>query len=71
MAFLISNNCIACAACVRGCDSDAIIYDGVHNKYLIVPDQCISCGCCYGACSVGAITADEKSRAQNNSLGGL
>ena len=54
MAHKITDECIACGACIPECPVDAII-EG--EKYVIDPDTCIDCGACIPACPVGAIEA--------------
>ncbi len=52
MAYVISNDCIACGACAAGCPVEAIT-EG-DGKYEINPDTCIECGACADVCPVGA-----------------
>jgi len=52
MAFKISDDCVACGACVEACPMDAIVE--ADGKYEIVEDKCISCGACAEACPIGA-----------------
>lgn len=52
MAFVISNDCIACGACAAECPVEAIS-EG-DGKFEINPDTCISCGNCAEVCPVGA-----------------
>ncbi|MBO5312876.1 MAG: 4Fe-4S binding protein [Clostridia bacterium] len=58
MAFKISDDCIACGACVESCPCDCIV-EG-DGKYVINAEECISCGTCAGSCPVGAPTPDEE-----------
>ncbi|MDR1271660.1 MAG: 4Fe-4S binding protein [Clostridiales Family XIII bacterium] len=51
MAYVISDDCIACGACTSACPVDAISEGDV---YKIDEDACISCGACASACPVGA-----------------
>ena len=48
MAYVISDDCIACGACAAGCPVDAIS-EG-DGKYVIDADACVSCGACAGTC---------------------
>ena len=52
MAFVISDACIMCGACVDACPCGAIVEE--DGKYVINADDCISCGACAGACPVEA-----------------
>ena len=52
MAYKISDDCVACGACVAECPVEAIA-EG-DSKYEINPDACIECGACAGVCPVGA-----------------
>lgn len=54
MAYVISDECISCGACVGNCPVGAISMGDVH--YEIDADKCISCGACAGNCPVGAIS---------------
>ena len=48
MAYVISDDCIACGACAEECPVSAIS-EG-DGKYVIDADTCISCGACAGTC---------------------
>ncbi|MDR2655478.1 MAG: 4Fe-4S binding protein [Oscillospiraceae bacterium] len=52
MAYVISDECIACGACEAECPTGAISEGG--GKYIIDPGACISCGACAAVCPVGA-----------------
>ena len=52
MAYVISDDCIACGACAEECPVSAIS-EG-DGKYVIDADTCISCGACAGVCPVSA-----------------
>ena len=52
MAYVISDECVACGACSEECPVNAIS-EG-DGKYVIDADTCISCGSCAGVCPVGA-----------------
>lgn len=56
MAYIISDECIACGACVEGCPVEAIS-EG-DGKYVIDAATCIDCGACAEACPVGAPAAE-------------
>lgn len=52
MAFVISEECIACGACASECPSSAIS-EG-DDRYVINPDACTECGNCAEVCPTGA-----------------
>ena len=52
MAFVISDECVACGACAEECPVSAIS-EG-DGKFVIDADTCISCGSCASVCPVGA-----------------
>ena len=56
MAYKISDDCIACGACVEACPVNAIA-EG-DGKYEINADECIECGACAEACPVDAPAAE-------------
>ena len=56
MAYVISEECIACGACAADCPVEAIS-EG-DGKYEINADTCIDCGNCAEVCPVGAPSAD-------------
>jgi ferredoxin len=53
MAYVISDECIACGACKDECPVDAISEGDV--KYSIDPGLCTDCGACAAVCPVEAI----------------
>ena len=53
MAYVISDDCVACGTCIDECPVGAI---SEGEKYSIDPDQCTECGTCADACPSGAIT---------------
>ena len=56
MAYVISDDCIACGACADECPTSAI-KEG-DGKYVINKDECIDCGTCAGVCPSEAISAE-------------
>ncbi|MBI4956149.1 MAG: 4Fe-4S binding protein [Myxococcales bacterium] len=52
MAYLITENCTGCTACIRRCPTDAITGER-HGLHVIAPERCIDCGAC------GVICPDE------------
>jgi len=50
----ITDECIACGACVDNCPVSAIIEAG--DKYKIL-ETCTECGACADSCPVSAIVA--------------
>lgn len=52
MAYVISDECISCGACMSACPVDAIS-EG-DNKMQIDPEKCLECGSCAAVCPVGA-----------------
>ena len=56
MAYIISDDCIACGACVPDCPVGAIS-EG-DGKYIIDPETCIDCGACMDSCPVDAPQAE-------------
>ena len=53
MAYVITDDCLACGACAEGCPVGAIS-EG-DGKYEINADVCIDCGACADQCPVSAI----------------
>ena len=58
MAYVISDECVACGTCAGECPVEAIS-EG-DGKYEIDASQCISCGTCAGVCPVEAPEPDEE-----------
>ncbi|MGI6485042.1 MAG: 4Fe-4S binding protein [Thermoanaerobacterales bacterium] len=56
MAYVISDDCIACGSCQPECPVEAI---SEGEKYSIDPDKCIECGACADVCPVSAISPEE------------
>jgi len=55
MAYKITDECIACGACIDECPVNAIAEGDI---YIINADECTSCGACADACPTGAIVAE-------------
>ena len=53
MAYVISDDCVACGTCMDMCPAGAISEGDI---YVIDPDTCISCGSCAEACPNEAIS---------------
>ncbi len=51
MAYKISEECIACGACISACPVDAITEGDI---YVIDSAKCTDCGGCADVCPVGA-----------------
>lgn len=52
MAHKITDDCIACGACIEECPCDAISEGDI---YVIDADKCTDCGACVEVCPSGAI----------------
>ena len=56
MAYVISDDCIACGTCIDECPVEAI-FEG--DIYSINPDVCTDCGTCADVCPSEAIHPAE------------
>ena len=54
MAYVISDDCIACGTCIDECPVGAIS-ESEGDKYSINPDMCTECGTCADVCPSEAI----------------
>ena len=54
MAYVISDECVACGTCAGVCPADAIS----EGKYVIDADACLDCGTCEAECPTSAISAE-------------
>lgn len=54
MAYVISEECTACGACIDECPVGAISED--DPIYIIDAEACTDCGACADACPAGAIS---------------
>lgn len=55
MAYVITDDCMACGACAANCPVEAI---SEGDKYVIDADTCIECGACASDCPVEAIVSE-------------
>ena len=51
MAYVITDECLACGSCVSECPSGAISEGDIY----IIGEDCVQCGACVDSCPVGAI----------------
>ena len=56
MAYVISDDCMACGTCIGECPVGAIS-EG-DGQYVIDAGSCIECGSCAGSCPMGAISQE-------------
>jgi len=56
VAYKITEECLACGACIDNCPEEAISEGDI---YSIDPEKCTECGTCADACPSGAIILDE------------
>lgn len=56
MAYVITDECVACGTCAGECPADAIS-EG-DGKYVIDADTCVECGTCAGVCPTEAIVEE-------------
>ena len=56
MAYVITDNCVACGTCPAVCPTGAISEGDI---YSIDPDTCIDCGTCAENCPNEAIIPGE------------
>jgi ferredoxin len=52
MAYVITEDCVACGTCAGECPVEAISEGDI---YVIDADKCLSCGTCADACPTGEI----------------
>jgi ferredoxin len=57
MAYVISNDCTNCGACVPVCPVEAI--SAGADKHEIDPETCVDCGACAAECPVEAISPGD------------
>jgi len=62
MAYVVSDECILCGACIAGCPVEGI-EEGETQAHINV-DVCIECGTCEQNCPVYAIFYDEMKQKQ-------
>uniref|UniRef100_UPI00195A976C 4Fe-4S binding protein n=1 Tax=Desulforadius tongensis TaxID=1216062 RepID=UPI00195A976C len=52
MAYVITDECLACGTCMESCPVNAIVEGSI---YSIDTERCENCGTCIDACPIGAI----------------
>ena len=63
MAYVISDDCMACGTCIDECPVEAISEGDI---YSINPDVCTDCGTCADVCPSEAIHPAEKYNRQKS-----
>lgn len=56
MAYVITEDCIACGTCISECPVEAISEGDI---YVIDADSCTECGTCASVCPSEAIRLDK------------
>jgi len=51
MAYVITDECLACGTCISECPSGAISEGDIY----VIGDACVECGACVDCCPAGAI----------------
>lgn len=51
MAYVITEECLACGSCMGECPSNAIAEGDIY----VINEDCVECGACVDTCPVGAI----------------
>lgn len=51
MAYVITEECLACGTCMSECPSGAICEGDIY----VISEDCLECGACLDSCPVGAI----------------
>ncbi len=58
MAYVITDDCIACGACASACPEEAIHEEG--DNYVVDAELCTDCESCVDQCPMGAIITGDK-----------
>ena len=59
MAYVITDECVACGTCAEACPAEAIS-EG-DGKYVIDADACLDCGClCRRSVSIRCISSEFR-----------
>ena len=51
MAYVITDECLACGSCASECPASAIKEGDIY----VITDECLECGSCVDICPAGAI----------------
>ncbi len=58
---VVSNNCVACGACMKVCPREAIkVKKGV--RAFVDESLCVGCGLCVNICPAGVISKVERGK---------
>ena len=55
MAYVITDDCLACGSCASECPAGAIQEGSIY----VITDACVECGTCVDVCPTGAIKEQQ------------
>jgi TPP-dependent indolepyruvate ferredoxin oxidoreductase alpha subunit len=58
MAYIISDACTNCGACVKDCECPGQAISEKNGKRVIDTAKCLDCGACSAVCPIQAITGE-------------
>lgn len=63
VAYVNTNVCVACGACMKACPKGALgVWKGCYAK--VEAEKCVGCGLCVKTCPAGCIETVERGEAK-------